>query len=317
VAAWEEVQLLKRVWEQHYERVEGTIKWRDGPAVRNAERVVTPHDEEARESRKRETEWLGYKVHLMESCNEGERVHLITHVETTAATVQDVERTEALLDAVREKGWEVEEALMDSGYVSGAIIFHQRQQGCEIVGPVLLDGSLQQKTGYGIQAFDLNWQKKQAVCPQGHVSRQWSPKHGNRAEEVVQIFFAPEVCQKCEVKSLCTKSVTGGRTLTVYPQEIHETLQERRAEQRGKAFQQEYAARCGIEGSISEGVRAHGMRRSRYRGRDKTHLQMVGVAAAINLVRIYQMLGRERAGLPPRRVRTPSPFARLQQPALA
>lgn len=313
LAEREEVRRLRQVWEQHYERVEGQIKWRDGPAVKNAERVVTPHDPEARESRKRDTEWLGYKVHLMETCNPQEVVHVITHVETTVATEQDVESTEAILAKVRHKGWEVEKALMDSGYVSGAILVAQRAHGCEIVGPVLPDPSWQQQTGYGGQAFTLDWEQKQAICPQGHPSQQWSRKRDNRGDEVIQIFFAPKLCQGCAVKELCTKSQTGGRTLTVAPQPLHQALQERRVEQRSKAFQQEYAARSGIEGTLSEGVRAHGMRRSRYRGREKTHLQMVSVAAAINLVRIHQMLQRTRVGLPPRRERKPSAFARLPQ----
>lgn len=317
LAAWEAVRRLRQVWEQHYERVQGQIKWRDGPAVKNAERVVTPHDSEARESRKRDTEWLGYKVHLMETCTPGERVHLITQVETTVATTQDVERTEALLSAVSHKGWEVEEALMDSGYVSGAILLAQRARGCEVVGPVLPDPSWQQQTGYGGQAFTLDWEHKQAICPQGHPSQQWSRKRDNRGEEVIQIFFAPKLCQQCAVKTSCTKSQTGGRTLTIAPRELHEALHERRVEQRSKAFQQKYAQRAGIEGTLSEGVRAHGMRRSRYRGRDKTHLQMVSVAAAINLVRLVQMLQREQAGLSPRRVRPPSAFARLQARKLA
>jgi transposase len=317
VSELEEVQQLKRVWDQHYERVEGQIKWRDGPAVKNGERVVTPHDPEARESRKRETQWLGYKVHLMETCNAEEKIHLITHVETTVATVQDVERTEAILEEVRKKGWEVDQALMDSGYVSGGIIVEERRQGCEILGPVLGETSQQQQNGYGVSSFQLDWQKRQAVCLQGRVSQKWSASHDTRGEQVVQIRFDRQDCQRCAVRTLCTRSVEGGRTLTVYPQEIHETLQERRAQQTGKAFQQEYAARSGIESCISEGVRAHGMRTSRYRGLAKMHLQMVGVAAAINLVRIHQMLSREQAGLPPRRVRRPSAFARLQQRKVA
>jgi transposase len=313
----EEVALLRKVWNQHYEYQEGKISWRDGPAVRNAERVVSPYDEQARESRKRESEWLGWKVHLMETCNETEPVHLITHVETVAATVQDVERTEALLEAVSKKGLEPEEALMDSGYMSAAILVHQRSLGREIIGPVLSDPSMQHKNGYGLDAFTLDWQEKKAVCPQGHESQRWNAKKGNRGEDVFQVFFAPQVCQRCEVKAWCTKSVNGGRTLTLYPQDIHEAMVERRAEQSGETFQKRYAARSGIEGTISEGVRAHGMRRSRYKGKEKTHLQMISVASAINLVRIYQMLQREKVDLPPRRVRTPSSFARLQERVVA
>ena len=47
-----------------------------------------------------------------------------------------------------------------------------------------------------------------------------------------------------------------------------------------------YARRAGIEGTISQGVRAFGLRRGRYRGLAKTHLQHVATAAAINLERL-------------------------------
>jgi transposase len=47
--------------------------------------IQSPYDLEARYSRKRETEWKGYKVHLSETCD-GDQPHLITHVETTPAT---------------------------------------------------------------------------------------------------------------------------------------------------------------------------------------------------------------------------------------
>jgi IS5 family transposase len=47
-----------------------------------------------------------------------------------------------------------------------------------------------------------------------------------------------------------------------------------------------YNKRAGIEGTISQGVRCFGLRRSRYIGLDKTHLQQVATAAAINLDRL-------------------------------
>jgi hypothetical protein len=45
-------------------------------------------------------------------------------------------------------------------------------------------------------------------------------------------------------------------------------------------FQQTYAKRVGIEGTISQGVRTMGLRRSRYIGQEKTHLQHVATACA-------------------------------------
>ncbi len=57
-----------------------------------------------------------------------------------------------------------------------------------------------------------------------------------------------------------------------------------------------YAWRAGIEGTISQGVRSFGLRRARYRGTAKAHLQHVATAVAINFDRIAAWLeGRPRA----------------------
>lgn len=71
-------------------------------------------------------------------------------------------------------------------------------------------------------------------------------------------------------------------------------------------FLQTSALRAGIEASISRGVRAFDLRRSRYRGLPKTPLQHVGIAAAINLVRVVAWLNGDP--LAPTRV---SAFERL------
>ena len=68
------------------------------------------------------------------------------------------------------------------------------------------------------------------------------------------------------------------------------------------------ATRCraGVEGTLSQGVRAFGLRRTRYRGLEKTHLQHVAIAAAINIDRIVAWL-EER----PRATTRTSRFAAL------
>ena len=67
--------------------------------------------------------------------------------------------------------------------------------------------------------------------------------------------------------------------------------------------------RAGIEGTLSQGVRGMGLRRAKYDGLSKTHLQHVLTAVAINLVRIDAVL----TGTPRGTTRV-SPFARLRSP---
>jgi transposase len=73
------------------------------------------------------------------------------------------------------------------------------------------------------------------------------------------------------------------RTLVVG--EHHRFLQARRREQQTEAFRERMKKRAGIEGTQSEMVRGHGMRRARYRGLAKVTLQNYLIGAACNVKR--------------------------------
>ena len=62
-------------------------------------------------------------------------------------------------------------------------------------------------------------------------------------------------------------------------------LQARRQEQTTDAFKQRMRHRNAIEGTRSELVRAHGLRRARYRGLAKVKLQNYFIGAACNVKR--------------------------------
>ena len=70
------------------------------------------------------------------------------------------------------------------------------------------------------------------------------------------------------------------------PREQYEALQKARQLLESEEGKQLYNRRAGIEGTISQGVRAFGMRQTRYRGLAKTHIQHIATAAAINLERL-------------------------------
>lgn len=75
-------------------------------------------------------------------------------------------------------------------------------------------------------------------------------------------------------------------------------------------WKERYHVRAGVEGTLSQGVRAFGMRRSRYIGLAKTGLQQVCTAAALNAARIVHWL----AGTPRAKTRV-TRFAALAQAA--
>ena len=78
--------------------------------------------------------------------------------------------------------------------------------------------------------------------------------------------------------------------------EEHEALTAARARMHDPVWKQRYQVRAGIEGTLSQGVRAFGMRRSRYIGLAKSGLQQVCIGAAMNVSRVVRWLeGRVRA----------------------
>lgn len=90
--------------------------------------------------------------------------------------------------------------------------------------------------------FHLDWQAKQAICPQGKVSQFWW-----KEESGVKIICAKADCASCPVRAQCTKSVSTGRMGKRLSQEAHQALQARRQEQTTPSFRETYAKRAGIE----------------------------------------------------------------------
>jgi len=314
-----EVTLLRQVTAGHYERDGQQIRWRDGPAVSNEDRIVSPYDQQARASRKRDTVWLGYKVHLTETCDQDPGCpHLITQVETTVATLQDSEVLAPIGEHLRAKGLSPAEHYVDQGYPSGPELLRQARLGTQIIGPVGQDTSWQQRAlgGYGKDAFAIDWQAQVATCPQGHRSVGWTAPQPGRSRDTVLIRFAAATCRACPVQAQCRRGHEG-RRLTLTPPAVHAALQARRSEQGTRAFVQAYALRAGVEGTISQAVRTTRLRRTPYVGLSKTHLHHVAIAAGLNLKRIAVHLHAQSLDRPTRPARPQSPFARLQKREVA
>jgi hypothetical protein len=169
---------------------------------------------------------------------------LIVQAQITAATVQDVELSMPLLHDLQARELTPEERLLDSGYVSGEVLAAHAELGIELVGPLKQEGGWQRQTGYGLSAFQVDWDKQQVRCPQGHLSQNWCPGRHNRGEEVIRVSFSAVTCQACPVKALCTKREKHkGRILTLSPQRVHEARERRRRNKPALPFSS--AMRCG------------------------------------------------------------------------
>jgi transposase len=303
------VEVLRRVWLAQYYFDEGRVRWRKaGDLPPAGKRIDSPYDPEATYGNKRSTTWTGYKVHLTETCEE-DQVHLITHVETTPAVAADVDQTAPIHTSLAARGLLPGDHLLDAGYVDGELLVDsQAEHGVRLVGPVRPDVSWQAKAagGFDISHFVIDWEAGRVTCPEGKTSVLWQPGRDRWGNEVIHTEFARRECLACHSRPLCTRARTEGREMTLRPRERHEALQAARGEQETAAWKAEYARRAGIEGTLSEGIRGFGLRRCRYVGLAKAHLQHVITAAAMNLSRLAAWL----AEAPHAKTRA-SRFARL------
>jgi hypothetical protein len=262
-------------------------------------RVQNPHDPEATYASKgtgeQRKEHVGYKVQVAETVTEkvlapGEpTTNFITGVVTHAARESD--------EAGAQK-MEAEQAAMglakppvhyvDAAYVSTQELCRATAEGRELIGPA--PGAGGKNTGcFGSERFDVQVEQRQAVCPAGKANTQCSRLVEQTTGRVSFRFeWKDALCGTCALRPQCIKEAQSHRTLVVG--EHHTVLQARRREQETEAFKQRMKHRNAIEGTQSELVRAHGLRRARYRGLAKARLQNYFGGAACNIKRWLRRL---------------------------
>ena len=236
------IDVLRRVLLQNYTRAitadgREVIKRRekepdgDGLPPGHA-RIASPYDLDARWGVKRDTFWLGYKLHVTETCDDqpqcgcpaagdggtGRRGHdkgcaapafpnLITHAATTDATVTDNQMTAVIHDELAAKNLAPGRSYLDSGYLSAALaVSEAARHGIVLIGPLLADTSAQARAGLGYARadFTIDYDGKTVTCPQGKSPASWTPCT-QRGKNAIVVQFSAADCGPCPARALCTR----------------------------------------------------------------------------------------------------------------
>ena len=274
-----EVATLRQVLRQQFPQGPQEPPARQRPTGQDV--IESPHEPEARYGTKRGQGWLGYKVQVTETCDP-HTPHLIVDLEATGALDNDAPQLPAIQDRLAARDLLPAEQQVDQGYMSGEHLVKSAQRGIDLVGLPLAD--TQGPPGFRQTDFAIDVAAQVARCPAGHTPRVWATKRDpGGGPPYLQIRFPAATCQACPFFGVCTPS-RQGRSLTLHP--YRAALLARRAEAETDAFRQRLHLRAGIEGTISELVRAHGLRHARYRGLAKLRLQGYFTALAANLKRL-------------------------------
>lgn len=281
------VEVLRQVWVKNYQVSEGGVHWREEKDLPPGRlRPCSPYDLDARRGAKAGSGWAGYLIQLTETC-EPEVPNLITHVATTDASVNDSRMTQTIQAGLAARGMLPAVHLADGNYIDGSNILAAERMGIELLGPVQRNTTVQAKGRFATDAFTIDWDRRQVTCPNGITTDQWYPRTNSKGAEVVRVRFRHSECRPCPDLRSCVGSVTGRRReIMLRHHDEHQAIQQNRAAQQTREWRDRYQQRNGIEATVSQGVRAYGLRRSRYRGQPKTHLQHLFTAAAMNLSRL-------------------------------
>lgn len=273
------IDTLRRTWNRHYERggedqvspgSSRPVRFKDKRELSNAaEGLESPYDIDARYRTKRDTQWRGYMVHVSETCNPSDP-YLLTHVHTTSAAVHEAKCTTVIEQALVEKALAPDDHLVDAAYVSADLLVQSaRDYGSRLRGPTRPDVSWQVKVkgAYRPDDFQIDWDQSWAYCPSGKASISWTDRLDHKSRPFIQVQFSRHDCTPCEHRARCTHGKPpAARTLKLHRRPQHEAFKAAQGWYNSEGGQRQYASRAGVEGTISQGVSAFGMRRTRYRG---------------------------------------------------
>lgn len=242
----------------------------------SGERIISPHETEARIAVKGKDAHRGYKTHLTETCVPG-YPNLITQVHTTNSTLNDSLSLPDILQSLIARGLKPTTLLVDRGYSNVQNLLDcAKTLGIDVV--TLTTGhSWQSIAGKGFDntQFRIDWKNKIAICPNNKASTRWK-----KQKEDTNIYFSPSDCSSCPFKEDCTKAKF--RVLRLKSEELWTYMQRMREREKTTGFRGEYRKRAGVEGTVSEFIR-HAGRNAKVRGQNKVTIKSILGAAAINV----------------------------------
>ena len=283
-----ELATLRRVLEEQYAPNEaGQLQTRPAGQV-TGDVISSPHEPQARYGNKGSHEWIGYKLHVTETVDAVLGARFITDMTLTPAFIQDNTPVGDIQRHLIERQVPPAQQYVDQGYMSGANLQASLDQAIDLRG-FIRDGNVTKPEGFRLPDFTIDIANRQATCPAGAHPIRWSAIDPNIKNNVAFLVSFGKQCQNCPFfgPTLCTDK-PAGRTIAV--SRHHDLITARRAESNTQAFHQEMYQRAAIEATLSELVRAHAARRSRYRGLPKNQLQAAFTAAATNLKRLARAL---------------------------
>ncbi len=253
--------------------------------------LQSPHDPDASYGHKGK----GYSAHITETCNNPGKNEIITDYEVHGAARSDMGKAPDIVDRLEAGGLKPEKLFADGGYPSVPSALKVIKRNVEFMTPVNR-GRIPDEV-IGRDQFKFNPDGLVVKCPMGHRPLDHRMlSHNNKKGRCLHAIFDGDICRKCSILGNCPVRAPNHRVRGCKPEdtagnfrlEITAELRLRDqmySNQQTTEWKQQYRIRSGIEATMSELKRRHGMGKLRVRRAAKVRFAVACKVIACNIKR--------------------------------
>lgn len=259
------IEALSQVRKQDLEVSQGRVHLRRGVAE---DRRVSIEDPDMRHGRKSKSKrFNGYKQHIAADLE----TELILACAVTPANRPEEEATPALQVDLKARDVRIGSLSIDRAYVNSQLVREVIKSGGTVLAKPWSGRNSRAPKLFGKRDFKIDMRAKTITCPAGQMEP---------FEPGAVVEFDPEICGPCVLRSLCTLSASGGRSVHIGEDEaLQQKLRKLQATRPGR---ERLRARTGIEHRLAH-VAARQGPKARYRGTRKNVFDLRRIAAVENL----------------------------------
>jgi hypothetical protein len=255
------------------------------------EQLQSPYDPDASYGHKGN----GYSAHITETCNNKTNCEIITDYEVHGAARSDVGKAVDVVNRLASADLKPDRLFADGGYPSVPSSLDIVQHDIKFMAPVNRPRISDQTMGRELFKFDKNGCVLR--CPQQHrpVAHRMRSSN-NKKGKALHAIFDGNICRACRKLEQCpvrapnnrergcsVRNTTGDFRLEVTAQlRLRDQMY---ADQQTDEWKQQYRIRAGIEATMSELKRRHGMGKLRVRRAPKVCFAVACKVIACNIKR--------------------------------
>jgi DDE family transposase len=216
----------------------------------------------------------GYLAHVTETCN-NDNTEIITDYDVTSAAETDRGKDAGIIDRLTESGKQPKKLYEDGGYPTGQGIIDAEKKGTKLVAP--MTGGRLPKDTIGRDRFQFDEETGHCTnCPTGYAPTRHGMRSTYRDYPATQhAYFDGDKCRACELQPKCIVRKPNNGNKGNFHLEVGAHLIARDkalAEQQQDKWWDDYAIRSGIEATMSELKRGHGIGKLRVRRMPRVRL---------------------------------------------